>query len=122
MLHGGWRRAWWIVPCTTVLLAAPGSIAQPAQYSAADEIRVNDVGHLTLRRTIAIGQHGGYAGAPVVDGDRLFVVTPFPHTVLAIDLAGTDPAELWRYSPSPEGAASGLASTDVTTGGIALSF
>jgi PQQ-dependent dehydrogenase (methanol/ethanol family) len=120
MLHGGWRRAWWIVPCTTVLLAAPGSIAQPAQYSAADEIRVADVGHLTLHHAIAIGQHGGYAGAPVVDGDRLFVVTPFPHTVRAIDLAGAGPAEPWRYSPRADGVASGLAGTGVTTGGIAL--
>jgi lanthanide-dependent methanol dehydrogenase len=121
MLHGGWRRAWWIVQCTTVLLASTGSIAQPAQYSSADEIRVDNVSHLTLRRSIAIGQHGGYAGAPVVDGNRLFVVTPFPHTVLAIDLASADTAELWRYSPRPNGRASGLVNTDVTTGGTALS-
>src|SRR4051794_18900144 len=118
MLRDGWRRAWWIVQCTTVLLAFAGSFAQPAQYSAADEVRVDDVGHLTLSRAIAIGQHGGYAGAPVVAGDRLFVITPFPHTVLAIDLSGADAAELWRYSPHPNGGVFGLASTDVTTGGI----
>src|SRR5690349_7395070 len=36
MLHGGLRRARWILPCATVLLASPGSIAQPPQGLGAE--------------------------------------------------------------------------------------
>jgi PQQ-dependent dehydrogenase (methanol/ethanol family) len=121
MLHGDWLRTWLIVLCTAVLLPDARSVAQSPQYGAAGEVRPDNVGRLILRRAIAIDQRGGYAGAPVVDGDRLFVVAPFPHTVLAIDLSAADTAELWHYSPRPNGVASGLASTDVTTGGLVLS-
>jgi lanthanide-dependent methanol dehydrogenase len=76
---------------------------------------------MTLRLALATGELGGHAGAPIVDGDRLFAVTPFPHSVLAVDLAHADAPVLWRYSPHADGAAMGLASGDVTTGGAASS-
>jgi lanthanide-dependent methanol dehydrogenase len=121
MLNGGWWQAARIALCTHVLLASAGSLAQSPQYSAAAGIRVDDAGRITLRSAIATGQRGGHAGAPVVDGNRLYVVTPFPHRVLAIGLTGAVATQLWQYTPRATGMASALASTDVTTGGIATS-
>ena len=120
ILHVGKWQAWLIVLCAAVLLTSSVTFAQPPQYSAADEIRADDVGRMILRRAIVAGQHSGYAGAPMVDDDRLFVVTPFPHTVMALSLATANAAELWRYSPHADSMAFGLA-TNVTAGGIALS-
>ena len=91
------------------------------QNSAAGEIDAGSVGRLTLRMAFPTGQRGGHAGAPVVDGDRLFVLTPFPHSVLAFDLARPDAPVIWRYARRADGAAWGLATRNITTTGIALS-
>ena len=104
-----------------VFAASGVSFAQPMQNSAAGGIDAGSVGRLTLRMAFPTGQRGGHAGAPVVDGDRLFVLTPFPHSVLAFDLAHPDAPVIWRYARRADGAAWGLATRNVTTTGIALS-
>ena len=91
------------------------------QNGAAGEIDAGSVGRLTLRMAFPTGQRGGHAGAPVVDGDRLFMLTPFPHSILAFDLARPDAPVLWRYARRADGAARGLATRNITTTGIALS-
>jgi lanthanide-dependent methanol dehydrogenase len=113
-------RAWHVLLWTAVFAASGVSFAQPVQNGAAGKIDAGSVGRLTLRMAFPTGQRGGHAGAPVVDGDRLFVLTPFPHSVLAFDLARPDAPVLWRYARRADGAAWGLATRNITTTGIAL--
>jgi lanthanide-dependent methanol dehydrogenase len=88
---------------------------------AVSDIQAGNVGGMTLRLALPTGQRGGHAGAPIFADDRLFVVTPFPHRVLALDLARPGASVLWRYSPHADSVASVLSSNDLTTGGLALS-
>ncbi len=107
--------------CTAVLLASASGFAVSLQSSAASDIDVGNVGGMTLRLALPIRQTSGSAGRAIFDHDRLFVITPFPHSVLALNLARTDASVLWRYSPRADGMAAGLATGHVTTDGAVLS-
>jgi hypothetical protein len=58
--------------------------------------------------------------APQVDGSRLIVMTPFPHRVLAFDLAQVPPALAWKYSPAANGMAAGLQCCGAPSGGMTV--
>ncbi|HEX3402325.1 MAG TPA: PQQ-binding-like beta-propeller repeat protein [Acetobacteraceae bacterium] len=116
-----WPHMWRILLWTAILLLSGGSSAQTPPAGAAADIDVGNVERITPRLAIATGQRGGLAGAPLVDHDRLFVVTSFPHSVMAIELARADAPVLWRYTPEANGMAAGLATRDLTTNGAALS-
>ena len=115
-----WLRPWRTLLCTALLLASAESFAQPPQSAAVGEINVSNVGGMILRLALSTGRSGGQAGGPLFDHDRLFVITPFPHSALALDVARTDASVLWRYSPRANGVASGFAIPDVTTEGAVL--
>lgn len=113
----GWR----VLLCTAALLISGESLAQSPQHSAVSDIGADNVSGMKLHLALPTSQRGGHAGAPVVAGDRLFLVTPFPHRILALDLADPDEPVIWHYSPRADDRAAGLASEAVTTGGLALS-
>jgi lanthanide-dependent methanol dehydrogenase len=93
---------------------------QQNRYSALDEINASNVGRLALSLDFPTGQPGGHSGAPVVLGNLLFLVTPFPHTVYALDLANPASPVRWQYSPPADNSAASLACCDITTGGASL--
>jgi lanthanide-dependent methanol dehydrogenase len=55
------------------------------------------------------GSPHGHAGSPVVSGDTLFVLTPFPHTLYAFDIRRSGFPLKWTYKPKSDGRAEGLA-------------
>ncbi len=59
----------------------------------------------------------GHVGAPAVAGARVYLETPFPHTLFALDLAHPEAPELWRYTAKPDGRAAGLACCGGAVGG-----
>jgi len=62
----------------------------------------------------------GHEAAPLVVGDTMYVVTPFPNTLYAIDLS-REGALKWRYTPEPNAESQGLACCDVVNRGAAYS-
>jgi lanthanide-dependent methanol dehydrogenase len=107
--------------CIAALLASKTTLAQPCRLGPAGEINVSNVSQMTLCLALPTGQTGGHGGAPIYEHDRLFILTPFPHTVLALDLTRSGAPVLWRYSPPSTAMASGLATSNITTSGAALS-
>nr|WP_237182461.1 PQQ-binding-like beta-propeller repeat protein [Roseomonas marmotae] len=67
-----------------------------------------NVGALRPAFTFRTDQPGRPVAAPLVAGNRLFLLTPFPHSLYAIDLAPGDPVA-WQYRPEVDGRAAGLA-------------
>ncbi|MFE1599572.1 outer membrane protein assembly factor BamB family protein [Methylobacterium sp. ID0610] len=53
------------------------------------------------------GSPGGHTGAPLAAGGRLFVPTPFPHALHALDAASG--RVLWTFRPRPDPMAEGYA-------------
>ena len=66
--------------------------------------------------------HGGVArtrGAPLVLGSTMYVHTPFPNTVLALDLAGEGAPIKWKYTPKQDPEVVPIACCDTVNRGLA---
>jgi PQQ-dependent dehydrogenase (methanol/ethanol family) len=68
------------------------------RFSALDQIEAGNVSRLKVAWTFSTGVLRGHEGAPLVVGSVMYVHTPFPNTVYALDL-DRDGRILWRYEP-----------------------
>ncbi len=68
------------------------------RYSELDQITRENVGDLQVAWTFSTGVLRGHEGSPLVIGNMMYVHTPFPNTVYALDLA-QDGKIVWRYEP-----------------------
>jgi len=68
------------------------------RYSTLDQINAGNVKDLRVAWTFSTGVLRGHEGSPLVIGDIMYVHTPFPNTVFALDLANEGKI-LWRYEP-----------------------
>src|SRR5215510_11331235 len=60
---------------------------QNHRYSALKQINKDNVKNLRVAWTFSTGVLRGHEGGPLVIGDMLYVHSPFPNKVFAIDLA-----------------------------------
>ena len=67
------------------------------RYSKLNQITNKNVGDLQVAWTFSTGVLRGHEGGPLVIGDTLYIHTPFPNKVFAIDL--NDQTIIWRYEP-----------------------
>jgi len=70
------------------------------RYSELDQINTENAGQLAPAWTFSTGVLRGHEGGPLVIGDTLYVHTPFPNDVFAINLA--DQSIKWKYSPTQD--------------------
>jgi lanthanide-dependent methanol dehydrogenase len=88
------------------------------RFSGLDQITTDNVGRLQVSWTFSTGVLRGQEAAPIVVGQTMYVVTPFPNILHALDL--TNPgATRWSYEPKPLSAAQGVACCDVVNRGAA---
>lgn len=71
------------------------------RYSQLDEINAGNVGDLQVAWTFSTGVLRGHEGSPLVIGDTMYVHTPFPNIVYALDLTN-DGKILWKYEPKQD--------------------
>jgi PQQ-dependent dehydrogenase (methanol/ethanol family) len=89
---------------------------QNRRYSGLDQITTANVAHLKVAWTFATGIAKGHEAAPLVVGDTMFVVTPYPNHLHALDLRQGGKLK-WTYRPQPSPAAQGVACCDVVNRG-----
>jgi len=70
-------------------------------YSPLKQINTGNVGKLQVAWTFSTGVLRGHEGAPLVIGDVMYVHTPFPNIVYALDLSH-DGKILWKYEPKQD--------------------
>ena len=71
------------------------------RYSELDQINKDNVGDLQVAWTFSTGVLRGHEGSPLVIGDVMYVHTPFPNIVYALDL--TDEGKIiWKYEPKQD--------------------
>jgi PQQ-dependent dehydrogenase (methanol/ethanol family) len=87
------------------------------RYSALDEINTGNASRLKVAWTFSTGVNAGHEAAPLVVGSTMYVVTPFPNFVFALDLSQPGAPMKWSYDPLPPGAARGVACCDVVNRG-----
>jgi PQQ-dependent dehydrogenase (methanol/ethanol family) len=71
------------------------------RYSPLDQINASNVGKLQVAWTFSTGVLRGHEGAPLVIGDVMYLNTPFPNTVYALDL-NHEGRILWKYEPKQD--------------------
>jgi lanthanide-dependent methanol dehydrogenase len=68
------------------------------RYSELDQITKENVGDLQVAWTFSTGVLRGHEGSPLVIGDVMYVHTPFPNIVYALDL-NDNGRIIWKYEP-----------------------
>ena len=90
------------------------------RYSGLGEITAENVATLKPAWTFSTGVLRGHEGAPLVVGSTMYVVTPYPNVLYALDLALPGAPVKWAYKPRPLTAAQGVACCDVVNRGAAF--
>ncbi len=89
------------------------------RYSPLADITPANVARLVPVLERATGAERGHEAAPIVAGGTMFVVTPYPNELLALDLTRPGFPLKWRFKPHPDAAAQGVACCDVVNRGAA---
>ena len=71
------------------------------RYSKLDQINDKNVSKLAPAWTFSTGVLRGHEGSPLVVGDIMYVHTPFPNIVYALDL-NNEGKILWKYTPKQD--------------------
>ena len=91
------------------------------RFSALDQIKAENVHDLRLNFTFSTGLSRGHEAAPIVADNTMYIVTPYPNILYALDLTRPGAPLKWKYEPKPLSAAQGLACCDVVNRGAAYS-
>lgn len=71
------------------------------RYSKLNQITTQNVGSLKVAWTFSTGVLRGHEGGPLVIGDTMFIHSPFPNVIFALDL-NNDGKILWKYEPKQD--------------------
>ena len=95
------------------------------RFSPLDQIKTDNAKDLKVAWTFSTGVNRGQEAAPIVVGDTMYVVTPYPNILYALQLLDPkkDPekrsyALKWKYEPKPMAAAMGVACCDYVNRGV----
>ena len=87
-------------------------------FSDMYDINVNNVKNLKVAWSFSTGVLNGHEGGPLVVDGIMYVHTPYPNNIYAIDLKQPDKI-LWQYKPKQNPAARAVACCDVVNRGLA---
>src|ERR1051325_736692 len=71
------------------------------RYSKLNQINASNVGKLQVAWTFSTGVLGGHECGPLIIGNMMYVHTPFPNKVYALDLS-EDQQIVWKYEPKQD--------------------
>lgn len=91
------------------------------RYSDLAEINEANAKTLQVAFTFSTGVNKGQEAAPLVVDKTMYIVTPFPNIVYALDLSKPGAPMKWKFEPNPEPAAQGVACCDVVNRGAVFS-
>jgi alcohol dehydrogenase (cytochrome c) len=88
------------------------------RYSELKQITKDNVKNLAPQWTFSTGVLRGHEGAPLVIGDVMYVHSPFPNYVYALDL-NNDGRILWKYEPKQDPSVIPVMCCDTVNRGVA---
>ena len=88
------------------------------RYSELDQINAKNVKDMRVSWMFSTGVLRGHEGSPLVIGDVMYVHTPFPNIVYALDLKNEGKI-LWRYHPEQNPDVIGVMCCDTVYRGLA---
>lgn len=88
-----------------------------SRFADLSEINSSNVANLKVSWTFSTGVLRGQESAPLVVNNTMYIVTPYPNFVYALDLAHEGQTK-WMYKPKTAAAAQGVACCDVVNRGL----
>jgi PQQ-dependent dehydrogenase (methanol/ethanol family) len=110
-------------PGTVNALDPSGDWVRPAKdyastrFSPLDQITPESVKRLGVTVTFSTGATAGHEAAPLVVNGTMFIVTPWPNVLYALDLTQPGAPLKWSHEPKPLSAAKGVACCDIVNRG-----
>jgi PQQ-dependent dehydrogenase (methanol/ethanol family) len=87
----------------------PGKDYAATRFSALNQVTPANVASLQVQFTFSTGTTEGFEAPPLVVGNTMYVVSPWPNNVFALDLTKPGASAKWTYKPNPSAAAKGVA-------------
>ena len=87
------------------------------RFSRLGQITAQNVAGLKVAFTFSTGVNRGHEAAPLVVNNTMYIVTPFPNRLYALDLTKPGAPQKWMYDPAPAAAAQGVACCDLVNRG-----
>lgn len=87
------------------------------RFSPLDQINTQNVNNLKIVGTMSTGIPHGHEGQPLVVNGTMYVVTPYPNYLIALDLTKPGFPMKWKYEPRPDPKSQGVACCDVVNRG-----
>jgi lanthanide-dependent methanol dehydrogenase len=87
------------------------------RFSTLDQINKGNVKNLKLAWTFSTGLTRGHEAAPLVVNNTMYVITPWPNLLYALDLTKPGGPLKWKYGPQPSPSSQGVACCDVVNRG-----
>lgn len=91
---------------------------QGTMFSTLADITTANVGALVEEFAFPTGTKASHQGQPLVIGHVMYIVTPYPNKLIALDLRSPG-SVLWTFNPKPSEYAQGVACCDVVNRGAA---
>ena len=79
------------------------------RFSPLADINTQNVKNLKVVGTMSTGIPHGHEGQPLVVNNTMYVVTPFPNYLIALDLTKPGFPMKWKYEPNPNPQSVGVA-------------
>ena len=95
----------------------PGKDYAATRFSALNQITPANVSKLALSFTFSTATSHGYEAPPLVVNGTMYLVTPFPNYLYALDLTKPGAPTKWVFKPKPLAAAQGVACCDTVNRG-----
>jgi lanthanide-dependent methanol dehydrogenase len=95
----------------------PGKNYAATRFSALNEINPGNVGKLGLAFTFSTATTKGFEAPPLVVNGTMYVITPYPNILYALDLTKPGAPAKWTFEPKPAAASQGVACCDVVNRG-----
>src|SRR3954467_10822252 len=89
------------------------------RYSGLAQINAANAKDLKLAFSFSTGVVRGHEAAPVVVDGTMYIVTPYPNYLYALDLAKPGAPAKWKFDPKPSASSQGVACCDVVNRGVA---
>ncbi|HEY9023180.1 MAG TPA: methanol/ethanol family PQQ-dependent dehydrogenase [Burkholderiaceae bacterium] len=89
------------------------------RYAPLADIDARNAARLQLVFSFSTGVVRGHEAAPLVVGDTMYLVTPFPNYLYALDLRRPERPQKWRFDPHAHEGSQGKACCDVVNRGAA---
>jgi lanthanide-dependent methanol dehydrogenase len=90
------------------------------RFSPLSEINASNVATLREAWTFSDGAQNGHEAAPLVMGNTMYLVTPFPNLSYALDLTKPGAPIKWSFAPNPSPVSIGKACCDTVNRGGAI--